>query len=456
MPEEKKFITLAGLAEFKRKCDETYRKADNKSLVISAIGPDGDETVITPVSVSVVDGRGESLYEGTFVGLPIVLDLPKYTEYHITVTPQLTIEGIVYFNPTSEHAQGVITDNTEATFQYASTEGMTTLQDVKTFLALESVSLEVKRAALVSTETNNFTVDITITNPANGTSYTMPIRFVEVGTYKKLVNGVEVSFVGARCMFNHCLPDNYVFDEREQVLATGETFQSGVFYYQGTAATLSDQSFTPLVEGTDYQVGDTVGANIYKHAWSNQEGGQTGNKETKQAMRYGSNVYHESNIDKWLNASGDNWFVASHIGDVLASGYSGKKGFKDWFDEDDLATIEDNVAYGVYERDAHTVTNNTIYRKFVLPSGTNLAGSVNANEGNCFDYWKYLNGGVVKNDAKAERTITKINAKTSKQTCWLRSPTRSFASYAWTLYSNGFIGNGNAYYAYGVAPVFTI
>lgn len=114
---------------------------------------------------------------------------------------------------------------------------------------------------------------------------------------------------------------------------------------------------------------------MYKHAWNDSN-----------VVRYGNNVYSESNIDKWLNASGDNWFVPSHIGDILANMYKTKKGFKDWFKSSDLSQIEDNVAYGVYERSGHEDTNNTIYRQFVLLSGTEMAGSVNANEGTVFDY----------------------------------------------------------------------
>ena len=277
----------------------------------------------------------------------------------------------------------------------------------------------------------------------------------EIDNYNKMVDGNIVQFVGARCMFEYALPDSIPFDEREQVVATGETYESGVNYYRGTRATLGDQAFTPLVEGVDYEVGDTVGENIYKHAWSNTQFG-TGNLSTAMLMRYGSNVYHESNVDKWLNAQGDNWFTSSHLGDVLASWYNGKKGFKSWFKADDLAFIEENVEYGVYERAGFELPSNKIYRQFVLPSGTNIAGSANANEGNCFDYWKYLNGGVISNNANANRTLKKITAKTSAQSSWLRSPIRSYSFNSWHLRSNGNVNYGNSYGAFAVAPCFTI
>mgnify|MGYP003312164017 CR=1 FL=1 len=449
-------LTLECLKEFFDICESRYAKISDKTITVNVVGPEGDTHVLSPFTFKVLDEDGNLLAEKTYTGTPVVITLPYLHKFKIeNVTTTLLVDGIVYFNPTPNITQGVMKQNYEITYVCASTSKMSTLSDVKTFLALDSIDEETKRNALVNNETNDFTVDVELTNPETNVKYTMPVRFVEVCQMKKLVDGQEVTFLGARCQFAYTLPDNIPFDEREQVLATGETFQSGVFYYQGTLAALGDQSFTPLVEGTDYQVGDTVGANIYKHAWSNTQYG-TGNSSTAMLMRYGSNIYHESNIHKWLNGSGLNWWSASHLGDVLATWYQNKHGFKDWFKAEELAVIEKDVAFGVYERTNFTLPNNTLYAQFVLLSGTEVAGSVNANEGNCMDYWKYLNGGVVKNDANANRTITKITAKTSKQTIWLRSPYRSYSYYAWSLYASGSVGNYSACNSIAVVPTFVI
>lgn len=173
----------------------------------------------------------------------------------------------------------------------------------------------------------------------------------------------------------------------------------------------------------------------------------------------GRNVYHESNVDKWLNATGKDWFVPSYEGDVLDTPYNDRAGFKDWFTSSDLACIRDNVGYGVYERSGYELPNNTMYRQFTLLSGTEIAGSANANEGTVTEYWKWKNGGVVSNDASNTRVIKRITATTgSNTTLFLRSPRRSTATgNCWFLRYTGNLNNDIAIHtSYAIVPIFTI
>lgn len=439
-------------------------EVEGATLSIDCYAPIGDSTELTGISVEIKDFSDEVIASGTYNGETLKFSLPINQTYKVVIeTTSLTISGITYFNPTASSDSGTLTQDTSIIFRYASTQSMTTLADVKSFLALQDISIEVKRQAIVRSETNAFSVDIEITNPANNTKYTMPIYFLEVDTYEKLVNGVATSFLGARCQFAYALPDSIPFDEREQIQTeNGETFASGIYYYSATSSGVGDKVFTPLVEGTDYQIGDDIDTyestnNVYvfKHAWSNTQYG-SGNSSTANLIRYGSNIYHESNIHKWLNASGNDWFVASHLGDRLGTWYEGKYGFKNWFKNTDLAQIENDVAYGVYERSGLELTNNKLYCMFVLPSGTEMAGSCNSNEGNVFDYWKYLNGDTISNNANADRTIKKITAMSSPQYAWFRSPYRSGSYSAWSVNASGYVNVNYVYYAYACLPTFTI
>jgi len=443
------------------------KKVNFVNLKIDCLAPVGDSTTLSGISVQVKDAQDQVIATGTYNGTTLTFALPLNQTYKVKIlTDSLTISGITYFAPeiVSGSSEGTLTNETTLTYRYSSTEHITSLSGVKQFLALQGIDIATKRLALVRSETNQFSVDIVIKNPANNTEYTMPLYILEVDNYTKLVEGVEQTFVGARVEFAYALPDSVPFDQREQVeCASGETFQEGTYYYTATSTGIGDKTFTPLTAGTDYQNGDDIDTykstnNVYvfKHAWSNTQYG-SGNKSTANLIRYGCNIFHKSNLFKWLNASGDDWFVADHLGDTISgSWFEGKKGFKDWLKSTDLALIEQDVAYGVYEIDNATLPNNKVYAQFVVPSGTEIAGSVNNNEGTVFDYWKYLNGGQISNSANANRTVVKVSNLTSKQTTWLRSPYRNYSYSAWRVTSSGGVTNLNACNTYAVLPLFTI
>lgn len=431
-------------------------KDDIYTLSVNCYAPSGDSTDLTGIAVQVKDAQNNVIASGTYNGTTLNFPLPLNQTYKIEVlTQSLTISSITYFAPevVSGSASGTLTANATVDYRYSSSQSINSLNAVKQFLALPDIDIATKRLALVRTETNSFSINITITNPENNTQYTMPCYVLDVEQKTKLVDGVEQTFVGARIGFAYQLPSDMVFDQREQLECdSGETFASGMYYFTATTSGVGDKTFTKLVEGTDYQVGDDIDTYKSQHSvyvFKNALGDTN-------AVRYGSNIYHYSNIHKWLNALGDNWFTPSYVGDILASGYSGKKGFLSWLDNDTLSLIEDDVAYGVYERSGQELPNNKLYAKVVLLSGTEVAGSVNANEGTVFEYWKYLNGDTISNSANANRTSSKITNTASKATFWLRSPYRGNSCDVWFVNYNGYVSSNGACSGYGVLVSFTV
>lgn len=421
----------------------------------------------SPVIVAIIDNDGVQLASKTYKGMPIQFDLIENTKYTITITSTATVDNIVYFNPTvlEDAESGIVTGNKDVYIRFADVATMESLSDVKEFLAL-GLEPSIYESTLVSDDGSaGFVFDIEITDPANSSTYTMPCRIVEVGEYTKLnADGIEETFYGAKCTFDYALPDSLAWDSCEQVYANEDTFLANAdgYYYLTTpkAVATAGAEVVALVEGTDYQVGDSIGEYIATQATAGKEvfvlhhAWDVSNINVINVVRYGSNIYHESNLDKWLNSSDTGWFVPYHLGDRCED--ENRIGFLNWFKAEDLALIEDNCKWGVYERTGHELPNNSIYRRFVLASGTEIAGSVNANEGDVWKYWLYKNGNVVGNASNSERTIKKINAKTNTTRAWIRSPYRSCWYGAWCLGATGGVNNGICYDRSAVVPAFII
>lgn len=433
-------------------------KEDSAVIRVNATSVLNNSTIqVVGAVVTIKDANDIVIATGTYTGTTLEFPLPIYQSYKVSISYSVSVNSVVCFNPsTSDAKEGTLTGDTTINFSYANPGAMTTIQDATDFLQI--VDRATAEEVLIGSEGNlhNFEATMRITDPENNTIYDMPV------VAEKLYDAIDedgVSHLAIYWSFKHCLPQNKVFDEREQVRANGETFEEDVFYYTGTSATPpADQTLTPLVAGTDYQVGDSVdayetahsGVYVYKHEFSNTKYG-TGSKTTANLMRYGFNYFEESNLFKWLNGTGYDWFSPSHTGDRLASGYNSKKGFLDWIKSDDLAVIK-KVKYGVNNIDLA----GQVASKFTLLSGTEVAGSVNSDEGTVLLRWKAMNGGAIKNDANADRTITQIQNKTSKQTFWLRSPSRYNSFNEWIVSSNGNVNSGGtAYYSYAVVPAFT-
>lgn len=113
---------------------------------------------------------------------------------------------------------------------------------------------------------------------------------------------------------------------------------------------------------------------------------------------YGNNRYSVSNIDQFLNSSGDTWYQKRHEHDEPPTEnriydntpYENHPGFLAFFDEWELdAILDTEVTVALPRCDDAEHEHEVITRKVFLPSLTNLFGrSVrNTNEG---EYWEYF------------------------------------------------------------------
>ena len=97
-----------------------------------------------------------------------------------------------------------------------------------------------------------------------------------------------------------------------------------------TYYTHDGSEYTALIEGTDYQIGDSIPiATYYEKNLNNRE--------------IGSNNFAESNLLQWANSDGNanSWFEKQNIFDVCGSVLNGKNGFLNYIDQVFLSVVKD-------------------------------------------------------------------------------------------------------------------
>ena len=184
---------------------------------------------------------------------------------------------------------------------------------------------------------------------------------------------------------------------------------------------------------------------------------------------YGNNRFSVSNIDQWLNDSGDSWWAATHTYDATPNdagmsqptGYDDKQGFKSYFTADELAAVLDTTIRVV----KNTVTDGGSYedivRKFYLPSTTEV-GLANENsiaEGSVLSLFSaatdasrlaYATQAAITNSLSASKPAS----TTAAWYWWLRTPYSGYSFIVRNVHSSGALSNGNAYDgSYGVRPL---
>lgn len=183
------------------------------TIYVDCLAPEGDNTTLVGIDVQVTDQKDLVIATKTYNGHAVAFPLPIYQQYKVKLlTDTVNVGGTQYFAPEVESGNiiGTITEDSEVVYRFSSTEHITSLSAIKTFLALEGIDTATKRSALVRGENNSFSVNIQIKKPETNVYYTMPVYVLAVDTYKKLVNGVEQEFLGARCSFGYALPDSYI------------------------------------------------------------------------------------------------------------------------------------------------------------------------------------------------------------------------------------------------------
>lgn len=164
---------------------------------------------------------------------------------------------------------------------------------------------------------------------------------------------------------------------------------------------------------------------------------------------YGNNRYSVSNIDQFLNSTGDEWYHPQHDTDAPPTNeltydgtpYLNHPGFLAGFNEAELeAIMPTDIVVALPQCDSDVHDYEIITRKVFLPSRTNIFGrsTRNTNEG---ERWEYFRNGRSASATATEEAIenTTLNGAPSNETVhwywWLRSPGADYACDA--RYVNG-------------------
>lgn len=253
-------------------------------------------------------------------------------------------------------------------------------------------------------------------------------------------------------MLQQAEPEEMVFDEKEQVTASGK-FVDGLHYFLKDGDNFVEQTVTP---------GDDIpGSPVY---YVHSVGGSNG----VNILKYGYNNYKKSAYRQWLNsdaAKNANWWTAQHDYDVAPSTtYTNKPGWLFGF-TDEWKQIFKPVKVQVA---TNTVCDggltDVMYDKFFLPSIEQMYGSPQAAgvEGDYWEYWKKETGmdepssGNSSNPNDA-RKIPNIQSGTKAAVAVrLRSATRGNSSSAWFVTTGGYLGSNLAFNAYRGQPACVI
>lgn len=196
-----------------------------------------------------------------------------------------------------------------------------------------------------------------------------------------------------------------------------------------------------------------------------------------QSAAYGLNDWELSPLRTWLNSSAaaGQWYKPTHDHDHVPcantcwGAYDGRRGFLAGFEDDFLAVVGKvkqvtcrnyvNMG-GTSAAPAKSVT----YDKFYLPSleQHHIAcneSSVDGVEGSSWPYWRLVAGQASRlplRQTYPQLITCAVNAKTSPQTVWMRSPNRGNACNAFVVNASGNVYDGSAHYGSRAAPAFTI
>lgn len=191
-----------------------------------------------------------------------------------------------------------------------------------------------------------------------------------------------------------------------------------------------------------------------------------GNMNSIHRVGYGYNRWSQSAIRQWLNsAAGPGaWWTPQNNWDRPPAEAATKSGFLAGYGEDFLACIKPVKVVTALNTvtDSGDGTTETTFDKIFLPSLQQIYTEPQLAdvEGDAWEYWKRALGLTAysqHNPAVYEVYKTyAINAKTSAQSCRLRSAFRGYASTTWTVHAGGYVSSYNAYFASRCAPACVI
>lgn len=407
-------------------------------IVIEMIDTEGNsisgENVIVKNLVT-----GMTMYNIPYNGTPIELEISKDVSYSITGT-QDNIGVTGRYAPTT--VEGIVQCDINITITYK------IFDTSKGLLALQSVIRDNPGIEILPIGT-----EVTLDYKQEGQTTATPWKWAimhydyfvkeedkETGkkTWGCILGAIEANDL------------NIVFDAPEQEEATETYALEGMTYYGLTGEQITASNITIL----DVAVGDDLTS--YKEQYTKVF--HNAIKDTsKNILQYGYNRWSHSAYRQWLNAEGNDWWTAQHIGDTSPSS-SVYIGFLSGFsDEDKSALIPVAIKTAL-----NTVTDSALgdseitYDKMFLLSGENVAGNVNSGEGGAFEYFTKFLGIPVSNDANSLRIIKQFNGG-SAQNCRLRSAYRTSSYSDWIVTSAGNVNYINvASIAFRCAPACVI
>ena len=221
-----------------------------------------------------------------------------------------------------------------------------------------------------------------------------------------------------------------------------EVFVPGKAYY-----TVKRESYTKLWSGTDYQDGENIAE------WQTLHSDTVYTKNHADRVKWGNNIWKESNMRQWLNSTGNDWFQKQNEYDVLSKNTDYSSGWMTDFVPGFLELVQP-----VYNK----TSRNTVpaieggggggyditLDKFWLLSVKEVFGtnSNNIAEGKHLAYFRDV--------ATTDEQRVQYGEDGVYCAVWLRSPAADYARGEYCISETGVISNDNyANFAYAFQPV---
>lgn len=247
---------------------------------------------------------------------------------------------------------------------------------------------------------------------------------------------VRVGTVAYQCTAAVETPEEFDETKWEQALASS-SYQAGalVYYTRSTGQTIDYTAYAAICH-TDVSSGN------------------------KDYFQYGYNNYEFSAQRQYLesSAAAGEWWHPTHVGDCPpGAAYLAHRGYQAGCSAELLAAAKP-VQVPIWP---WNLSAKTVVAKLWLPSGTEMYGAVNENEGYAL---KWVEDACVaaqpswtsaRNDNNAGRVFRWVSAKTTAAEVRLRSAYRGTSYNAWVVIASGSIygGNGTGYASNALAAL---
>lgn len=304
----------------------------------------------------------------------------------------------------------------------------------------------------------------------NEAFYVVPAGGLAAGTYHFKMGNSWGSNVVADKSYQFTLAESYAEGDLLQ-LGTATSEVSGlpdtapanwrVRTYKASGSTpaglaASTTEIVTLTEGTG-------GTDLGTLSSSTKYG--TSGLNNMQRSGYGYNRWSQSAIRQWMNsdAAAGSWFTPQNPYDRKPDQLATLRGMKAGFEEgflNILKPVKVTTALNTVSDDQIGASENTfdmfflasLEQEFIVPQASGVEGS----------YWEYWKRRVGKSSPEAQygtyplRIRYAYNARSSAQTCRLRSAARGLAYYTWHVTTSGYVSNGYATYADRAVPACVI